>query len=136
MGGLVPLGYELRDRELVIDPAEADTVRTLFRLYREMGTVKRLKEETDRWELVTKRRQQSSGRSTGGGSFTRGHLYCLLSNPIYVGEIRHKGVTHPGRHQAIIDRETFDAVQRQLASACCSPALRRRTPTRRVCSPD
>ena len=51
-----------------------------------------------------------------GTLFSRGHLYALLANPIYVGAVTHKGATHPGRHEAIIDRETFDAVQRQLAS--------------------
>jgi site-specific DNA recombinase len=120
MGGVVPLGYDLRDRELMTNPAEAEMVRTLFRLYRELGTVQRLKEAADRQGLVTKRRHQSSGRVTGGGPFTRGHLYCLLSNPLYVGEVPHKGATYPGRHDAIIDRETFEAVQRQLTANAAS----------------
>jgi len=115
MGGLVPLGYDLKDRNLVINPAEAETVRALFRRYRELGTVRRLKEAADREGLVTRRRLLSSGRVIGGGPFTRGHLYCLLSNPIYVGDVRHKRVTYRGRHDAIVNRESFDAVQRQLA---------------------
>ena len=115
MGGLVPLGYDLKERALVVNLAEAETVRTLFRLYRELGTVRRLKTAVDQQGLVTKRHQHSSGRVTGRGPFTRGHLYCLLRNPIYVGEVAHKGVTYPGRHGAIIDRATFDSVQRQLA---------------------
>ena len=121
MGGVVPLGYEIRirTRELAISPAEAETVRTLFRLYRELGTVRRLKEAADRLGLVTKLRE-SSGRVTGGGSFTRGHLYTLLSNPIYVGEVSHQGTRYPGRHDAIIDRETFEAAQRQLAGNAAS----------------
>jgi site-specific DNA recombinase len=114
MGGLVPLGYDVRDRDLVINPAEAETVRTLFRLYRELGTVKRLKKAADRLGLVTKRRSHSSGRITGGGPFTRGHLYHLLSSQVYVGEVIHKATSYPGRHDAIIDREMFDAIQRQL----------------------
>jgi site-specific DNA recombinase len=120
MGGVVPLGYEIRARELAISPAEADTVRTLFRLYRELGTVRRLKDAADRLGLVTKLRRQSSGSVTGGGSFTRGHLYTLLSNPIYVGEVSHRGARYPGRHDAVIDRETFEAVQRQLAGNAAS----------------
>jgi site-specific DNA recombinase len=114
MGGLVPLGYDARDRDLVINPADAETVRALFRLYCEVGTVRQLKEAADRLGLVTKQRQQSSGRVTGGGPFTRGHIYQLLSNPIYVGEVAHKGASYPGRDAAIIDRETFEAVQRTL----------------------
>jgi DNA invertase Pin-like site-specific DNA recombinase len=115
MGGLVPLGYDVRDRELIINTDEAETVRTLFRLYGELGTVRQLKEAADRLGLAAKQRLQCSGRMTGGGSFSRGHLYRLLSNPLYVGEIAHKGAIYPGRHEAIIGRETFDAVQGQLS---------------------
>ena len=115
MGGFVPLGFDVKDRDLVVNGAEAETVRALFRLYRELGTVRRLKEEADRLGLTTKQRTQSSGPATGGRPFTRGHLYQLLSNPIYVGEVVHKGVSYPGRHDALVARELFDAVQRQLA---------------------
>jgi len=120
MGGLAPLGYDARDRGLVVNGAEAATIHTLFRLYRELGTVQQLKEAADQLELMSKRRRQSSGHRTGGGPFTRGHLYKVLSNPIYVGEVTHKGASYPGRHAAIIDRETFDAVQRQLAGNAVS----------------
>ena len=125
MGGLVPLGYDRKDRTLVISEPEAETVRTLFRLYRELGTVRRLKEEADRRGLRTKRRPQASGKVIGGGPFTRGHLYQLLSNPLYAGEVRHKGATYPGQHPAIVDPATFAAVQQQLAQN----AAKRRSPT-------
>jgi site-specific DNA recombinase len=115
MGGLVPLGYDLKDRALVINEREAETVRTLFRLYLELRTVRRLKDEADRVGLATKRRSQASGAVIGGGPFTRGHLYQLLSNPLYAGEVRHKGATYPGQHRAIVDREVFATVQQQLA---------------------
>jgi DNA invertase Pin-like site-specific DNA recombinase len=120
MGGLVPLGFDARDGELVINAAEAETVRTLFRLYRELGTVKRLKEAADRQGFVTKERRQSPGRGTGGQPFTRGHLYALLRNPIYTGQVSHKGVNYTGRHDVIIDQETFQAVQRQLTGNASS----------------
>ncbi len=123
MGGLVPLGYDLKNRTLVINEPEAETVRTLFRLYRELETVRRLKEEADRRGLVTKRR--ATGAITGGESFTRGHLYQLLSNPLYAGDVRHKGATYPGQHPAIVDRETFAAVQQRLAQN----ATNRHSPT-------
>ena len=125
MGGLVPLGYDLKNRTLVINEPEAETVRTLFRLYLELETVRRLKEEADRRGLVTKRRPQATGAITGGESLTRGHLYQLLSNPLYAGEVRHKGATYPGQHPAIVDRETFAAVQQRLAQN----ATNRHSPT-------
>src|SRR6195256_1959986 len=77
MGGNVPLGYDTKDRELVINPAGAETVRTLFRLYRELGTVRQLKEAVDRLGLATKQRPNSSGRMIGGKPFSRGHLYKI-----------------------------------------------------------
>jgi len=115
MGGLVPLGYDLKDRALIINESEAEAVRTLFRLYLELGTVRRLKEEADRVGLKTKRRPQPSGTVLGGIAFTRGHLYQLLSNPLYAGEVRHKGATYPGQHKGIVDQQTFAAVQQHLA---------------------
>ncbi len=125
MGGLPPLGYDVQDKKLVVNKAEAETVRTLFRHYLEHGTVKKLVEESSRLGLLTKRRIRSDGQSTGGQSFTRGHLYQLLTNPIYVGEIAHKGVTYPGQHDAIIDRKAFDAVR----SGLDNNAARRQSPT-------
>jgi hypothetical protein len=116
MGGLVPLGYDAKDRSLVINESEAETVRTLFQLYLDLGCVRRVKEEVDRRGLVSKHRRFESGKTYGGMSFTRGRIYHLLSNPVYVGEIRHKELTYPGRHPAIIDRMTFDAVKLRLTA--------------------
>ena len=115
MGGLSPLGYDSVERKLVINEAEAKTVRMLFGLYLKHARVKLVKQEADRRGLRTKIRKPNNGRRRGGESFTRGHLYKLLANPIYVGEIAHKGMRYAGEHQAIIDRETWDAVQEQLA---------------------
>ncbi len=74
MGGLPPLGYDVQDKKLVVSPDEAETVRTLFRLYLELGTVKKLVEGSGHLGLATKRRIRSGGQETGGQPFTRGHL--------------------------------------------------------------
>jgi site-specific DNA recombinase len=114
MGGFVPLGYEVCDRRIVIDDGEAETVRSIFRLYQELGCVRLLKEDLDRRGILSKRRTSKGGIESGGHSFSRGALYALLSNPIYVGEIRHKGVCHLGQHEAILDRAVWDRTQQQL----------------------
>ena len=106
MGGVVPLGYDAIDRKLIINEAEAETVRTLFRLYLRHGNVRLVKQDADRLGLTTKSRKPSNNRRPGGEPFTRGHIYKLLAYPVYVGEIVHKGVRHAGEHEAIIDRET------------------------------
>jgi hypothetical protein len=114
MGGFVPLGYDVCERRIVIHKGEVETVRHIFRRYRELGCVRLLKEDLDRHGILSKRRTSKSGVESGGHSFSRGALYALLSNPIYVGEIRHKNVRHPGQHEAILDRAVWDRTQQQL----------------------
>ena len=115
MGELVPLGYDAVNKKLIVNQDEAETIKKLFRLYLDLGTVKNLYQESNRLGLITKRRRNSCNWETGGRPFSRGHLHQLLTNRIYVGDITHKGVAYLGQHAAIIDRSTFDAVQDQLA---------------------
>ena len=115
MGGNVPLGYDASERTLVINPAEAETVRRIFALYRELGCVRRVKDEADRLGFRTKRTTTANGTERGGKPFSRGHLYTLLSNPIYTGQIAHKGELYPGQHPALIDDESWSTVRDQLA---------------------
>ncbi len=114
MGGLVPLGYDAIDRKLVVNPKEAETVKILFRLYLEQGTVMKTMEIANAMGLRTKARGPNNQKRPGYMPFTSGHLHKLLQNPIYVGEIRHKGNIYPGLHDAIVDRATWDAVQEQF----------------------
>src|SRR5712672_2555616 len=104
MGGLVPLGYEVRERQLVVNEIEAATMRHIVTRYCELGSVRLLKEELDRKGVRSKVRISNDGVESGGQAFSHGALYTLLRNPIYVGEIRHKGVCHPGQHTPIVDR--------------------------------
>src|SRR5437667_5157464 len=116
MGGNVPFGYDAADRTLVINSAEAETVRHIFALYRDLGCVRRVKEEADRLGLMTKRSMTAKGTERGGQPFSRGHLYQLLTNPIYIGQIAHKGQLYPAQHPALIDTETWTAVRDQIAT--------------------
>ena len=125
MGGHVPLGYEKDERTLRINEAEAETVRTLYALYRKHGTLRQVKAEADRLGLRTKRRFAADGTRTGGLPFRRGHLHCLLTNPLYAGRIRHQRRVYEGQHPSIIAPELWDAVQAQLQAGAAKP--RRRT---------
>jgi site-specific DNA recombinase len=115
MGSTPPLGYDLRDRHLVVNKAEAETVRLIFRLYIELKTLRRVREELDRKSVLSKQWASRGGVRHGGCAFGRGALYHLLTNPIYMGEIRHKNVTYPGQHEAIIERATWLQVQGMLS---------------------
>jgi hypothetical protein len=113
-GGLVPLGYEVRDRQLTVVESEASTVRHIFQRYCELGSVRLLKEDLDRDGLRSKLRIASNGSRSGEKSFSRGALYTLLRNPIYVGEIRHKGARYPGQQHPIVERSVWDRTQALL----------------------
>jgi site-specific DNA recombinase len=114
MGGVVPLGYRVEDRALHIAEDHAEIVRFLFRRYLEVGSVVRLKQQLDAEGFRLPVRIDGVGRSTGGGPLSRGHIYKILSNPIYVGRITHKGQAHQGQHKPIVPQELWDQVQQCL----------------------
>src|SRR3954454_25402707 len=117
MGGFVPSGYRAKDRTLVVDPKEAGIIRMIFRRYLELGTVSKLETELAEGEQRTRAFvANGNGNVWGDRPYSSGHLYSLLSNPIYAGKIRHKDKLYNGQHEAIIDRKTFAAVQAQLAA--------------------
>ena len=115
MGGPVPIGYDCRDRRLIVDESEAATVRYIFERYAALRSIPKLVEELARSEHRTKRRVYKSGRVIGGVRFAPGPLSHLLRNRIYVGEVSHKDQSYPGEHDPIIDRALFDEVQDILA---------------------
>jgi site-specific DNA recombinase len=116
MGGWVPIGYDRKDRTLTINEIEAVTVQTIFDLFLKLKNVQRVQAELMRLNLTTKPYETPRGRAIGGLSFARGHIYKILSNPLYIGEIVHRGVRYPGQHPPLIDRKKWDAVQAQLAA--------------------
>ena len=131
MGGTVPLGYDVRDHRLVVNPTEAATVRLIFQFYIELRSVRRVRDELDRRSIVSKQRVSKSGARSGGVRFGRGALYQMLANPIYVGEIRHKRLSHPGQHEPIVERSLWQRVQamlKQRAARQCG-GTSRRTPS-------
>ena len=115
MGGVVPLGYRVENRALHVVEEHAAFVRDLFRRYLEIGSVVRLKAALDQENVRLPIRTDGRGKTTGGGLISRGHLYKILSNPIYVGRLTHKDQVHEGLHDPIVDQETWDRVQRLLA---------------------
>ncbi|MFZ1942660.1 MAG: recombinase family protein [Acidobacteriaceae bacterium] len=127
MGGSVPVGYDLEDRHLVVNPAGAEHVREIYRLYLKLGCVTKLKEHLKQTGILSKRRISRTGRTSGGANYSRGALYLILHNRIYLGEITHKKASYPGQHAAIIDQETWDQVQAQFQSNLQAPRKRPRT---------
>lgn len=115
MGGNVPLGYRLGDRKLIIEPSEAETVRRIFNLYLELKSLPKLAVRLAELGIVSKERS-ISGKTIGGQPFRTGALSHLLSNRLYIGEVRHHDQHYQGEHEPILDRGLFAAVQTELAS--------------------
>src|SRR5262249_27041026 len=114
VGGMVPLGYDSRDRRLVINEGEAERVRTIFTRYLELGSVGRLLADLRARGIVTKVRRLANGRTIGGIPFTRGPLAHLLRNRFYIGEVVYKSQICPGEQPPILHRTLFEAVQAKL----------------------
>jgi site-specific DNA recombinase len=115
MGGTVPLGYDVKDRKLVVNRAGARTVIDIFRRYLRVKSVRALAEELAAADIKSKRRVRSDGTEYGNQRFSQGALYLLLQNRTYRGEATHKGNSYPGEHAAIVDKQLWDAVQGTLA---------------------
>jgi hypothetical protein len=116
MGGTPPIGYALKDQKLLVDHKQAKVVRHIFHRYAALRSVAKLCRELQAQGYRTKPFTSLAGRAYGGKAFTRGHLYRVLQNRVYLGEVIHKDKSHPGEHAAIIERVLWDKVQRAMAS--------------------
>lgn len=114
MGGTVPFGYRADGRSLAIDEAEAPVIRHIYALYLEFGSVREVAERATELGYRTRLRTFTTGRSSGGTPFTRGHVWHILANPLYAGRIRHHDKVHDGQHPAIFAPELWKQVQDRL----------------------
>ncbi len=115
MGGNLPLGYDAGDHQLVVNEAEAETVRMIFTRYLALGSVYALQDELEARGVRSKGRVGRTGEAIPGAIFSRGALYHLLQNRHYRGEIKHKDQTFPGLHSPIVPAEVFERAQAMLA---------------------
>ena len=131
MGGTLPLGYDrptdLATRALVVNEAEAEQVRLIFRRYLELRSVSALERWLDEQVIRSKSYLTTKGKAVGGLGFSRGALFHLLANRTYLGEIRHKDKGYPGAHPPIVEAGLFDAVQSLLSA---NRTTHRRRPTK------
>ena len=122
MGGWAPLGYEVKDRKLLVNEVDAKLVRPIFQRFLEIGSATTLAQQ-----LIAE-----NIRNKYGKLIDKSMLYKLLNNPVYVGVAKHKDASYPGEHVGIIDRKTWDKVQakfqenprkRAAATRAQTPAL-------------
>lgn len=129
MGGYAPVGYNITDKKLVPDPDSIPLVRLIFERYYELGCVAALKHDLDKNGITSRIWSSSKGVGHGGASFSRGILYKILRNPIYIGQISHKGIIYDGQHEAIIEQELWDKVQACMIKHASRPRGKLSAPT-------
>jgi hypothetical protein len=100
MGGYVPLGYDVQDRKLLVNDAEAASIRRIFERFVELGS----------GTVLARELRRDGFRNKQGTLIDKGYLYRLLNNRVYRGEAVHKGKADPGEHDAIIDEALWDQV--------------------------
>ena len=124
-GGSVPLGYDVKDKKLVPNLKERETVNLIFERYLELGNFQKLVDDLDRRKIISKKRATIKQPDGGGVALTYGPLAYLLKNQIYIGEMGHKDKWFAGEHKSIVDRDLFDRVQKLLADNAIDRKARR-----------
>jgi DNA invertase Pin-like site-specific DNA recombinase len=130
MGGWPPLGYEVQDRGLVVVEREAAIVRRIFDRFTKTGSALTVARELNAAGEVTKQRCCASG-SRGGRPWTKGAVYKVLANRVYLGKAVHKRVAYPGEHAAIIDQRAWEGAR---GHGRAGPPSRRRHPRAGACA--
>ncbi len=129
MGGPIPMGYDLQDRKLLINEAEADTIRFIFQRHVELRSLRELAADLKNKGIRSKLRTMQDGRTTGGQPYAIGALGYLLRNVLYIGQIRHGDQIYEGEHEAIIPPELWEANQRLFCKLTNLPRPRKSLPS-------
>ena len=114
MGGTLPLGYDVKERKLLINEEESQTVKIIFEKFLQCNSCAEVAYFVNKLGLRTKVRKLRNGETIGGQLFDRNAVERILKNPYYKGYVRHKGQAYPGEHKAIINEETWNKVQEIL----------------------
>lgn len=115
MGGTPPIGYRPDGRSLAIVDEHAEFVRDIFARYLALGKVRPLVDALHAEGIRSPLRTLGTGRSIGGAVLSRGQIYQMLGNPVYIGQIRHRQIIYDGLHEAIIDPDTWERAQALLS---------------------
>ena len=119
MGGWAPLGYDIKDRKLIVNECEAELIRSIFARFSRGTPPQQLIEQLAKEQALNK----------NGKPIDKGYLYRILNNQVYLGDAVHKGTAHPGEHEPIVDRDVWDKVHLLIGR---EPQTRTRRPLGRT----
>jgi len=110
-GGYPPLGYDLNDGHLVVNPKEAEIVRIIFQKYLEVASYHKVAEFLNSKGYKIKEFESRRGKRQGGKDFIDTHIARVLKNPVYIGKLQYNGILYQGKHTPLIDENAFNLVQ-------------------------
>ena len=116
MGGIPPLGYDVKNRHLIINPTEASLIQRIFTRFTDIQSTTRMYQELQKEGITSKSWTTQDGRFRPGKPIDRGLIYKILNNRTYLGELRHKNQWYPGKHEPIIHQTLWDSVHQILAT--------------------
>jgi site-specific DNA recombinase len=126
MGGTPPLGYDVVNKKLAVNPPEAELVREIFQRFAGEGSTTRLAQALNAEGKTTKAWTTKDGTVRAGTPWHKGHIYTLLHNRLYLGQVAHKGTSYPGEHAAIVSQDSWDQAHALLHENCRARANRAR----------
>jgi DNA invertase Pin-like site-specific DNA recombinase len=131
MGGMPALGYDVdrANRKLVVDPTEAELVQRVFRRFVQIGSTTELAKELNAQGFTTKTWTAKNGNRHVGGPWNKMHVYRILNNPIYIGEVTHREKRYPGEHEAVVPRPLWDKAHVILGNNYRARGVETRTKT-------
>ena len=123
MGGTPPLGYDLKDKQLIPNPQEAELVNLIFTKYLELENMQAVAEWLNQKGYRTKTWTPHSGQLRGGKAFQKSSIQRILTNPVYIGKVAHqaKNKVYAGRHEGIVPKSVWNAVQDMLRRRIIDP---------------
>ena len=123
MGGTPPLGYDLKDKQLIPNPQEAEVVNLIFTKYLELENMQAVAEWLNQKGYRTKTWTPHSAQFRGGKAFQKSSIQRILTNPVYIGKVAHqaKNKVYAGRHEGIVPKSVWNAVQDMLRRRIIDP---------------
>ncbi len=119
MGGTPPLGYDLKDKQLIPNPQEAELVNLIFTKYLELGNIQATADWMNPQGYRSKCWQTASGDKRGGHLFRYGSIQRILGNPVYIGKMPHLAANkvYIGKQAALVPCEIFEQVQSKIGNS-------------------
>lgn len=123
MGGTPPLGYDLKDKQLIPNPQEAELVNLIFNKYLELENMLAVAEWLNQNGYYTKCWMPRGSHLRGGKAFQKSSIQRILTNPVYIGKVAHqaKNKIYMGRHAPIVPKNVWEAVQDTVRRRIMNP---------------